>query len=528
MTSPLPGAAGGRSGGAHRQSEQSEQSERSDATEEPGRGNGSGPAARPGPAAGGSGHAGNGSGRNGAARSYLSVFNLVILTTITVASLRSLPAMATYGLGSVTLYVIPAIFFLVPTALVAAELATGWKGGVYVWVREALGNRWGFQAIWLQWIQNVVWYPVQLSFVAASISFVFLDPRLATSGFYTAVIVLVCYWASTLLTLRGGSLFAKVGSWGGLIGTVLPGLLLILFGAIWLIGGEKNQVPLEWDDVVPPFAGFASIVLIVSNFLSYAGMEVNAVHANDMRSPGRQYPRSMFLAAGLILGVFVFPTIAVAMVVPASHLGLTTGINEAFRGYFNEWDIPWATAVIAVPIALGGIASVIAWIAGPSRGLLAAARTGLLPPWMQKRNEHGVQVGILAVQGGIVTLLAAIFVVIPNVSAAFFTLVDMAAALYLIMYMLMFVSALRLRRTKPDVVRTYRVRGLPWVAGVGFAASAAAFVLGFIPPKGLSGIPPNLYPVVMVAVIVILGLPPLLFYQLRKPGWDRRDTQESP
>ena len=63
---------------------------------------------------------------------------------------------------------IPAILFLVPTALVAAELATGWKGGVYVWVREAFGNRWGFQAIWLQWIQNVVWYPTQLAFIAAS------------------------------------------------------------------------------------------------------------------------------------------------------------------------------------------------------------------------------------------------------------------------------------------------------------------------------------------------------------------------
>lgn len=73
-----------------------------------------------------------------------------MLTVVTVASLRSLPAMGTYGLGSITLFVIPAIVFLVPTALVAAELATGWKGGVYTWVREAFGNRLGFAAIWLQ------------------------------------------------------------------------------------------------------------------------------------------------------------------------------------------------------------------------------------------------------------------------------------------------------------------------------------------------------------------------------------------
>ena len=80
-----------------------------------------------------------------------------------------------YGLASILLYLIPAVVFLVPTALVAAELATGWKGGVYVWVREAFGNRIGFLAIWLQWIQNVVWYPIQIAFIAVSLSYVFGD-----------------------------------------------------------------------------------------------------------------------------------------------------------------------------------------------------------------------------------------------------------------------------------------------------------------------------------------------------------------
>ena len=85
----------------------------------------------------------------------MTVSQLAMLTVVAVASLRSLPAMADYGLASILLYLIPAVVFLVPTALVAAELATGWKGGVYVWVREAFGNRIGFLAIWLQWIQNV-------------------------------------------------------------------------------------------------------------------------------------------------------------------------------------------------------------------------------------------------------------------------------------------------------------------------------------------------------------------------------------
>ncbi|MFJ1804216.1 amino acid permease [Streptomyces sp. NPDC088180] len=466
-------------------------------------------------------------GRAGrAAGSYLTVFNVAMLTVVAVASLRSLPTMATYGLGSITLYVIPALLFLVPVALVAAELATGWNGGVFVWVREALGARWGFQAVWLQWIQNVVWFPVQLAFIAASIAFVFNDQKLAGSGLYTAAVVLVLYWLSTALTLRGGNLFAKVGSWGGLIGTIIPGVLLIVLGGMWLATGQESQTPLHGGDIIPPFTGIASIVLIVSNFLAYAGMEVNAVHANQMRDPGRGYPKAVFVAVAVILGVFILPTLAVALAVPKSQLGLTTGIDLAFKVFFEHWNMPWATNIVAAAIAVGALASVVTWIAGPSKGVLAAARTGLMPPWMQKSNAAGVQQSILLVQGLIVTALAALFVVIPNVSTAFFTLVDMAAALYLIMYMLVFASAVKLRRTQPGVHRAYRVPAMKTVAGVGFAASAAGFLLGFWPPQGLSGIPPHAYPLVMAAVILVLGVPPLLFYRLRKPRWDQRGTGE--
>jgi len=458
----------------------------------------------------------------------LGMGQLAILTVVAVASLRSLPTMATYGLGSITLYIIPAIVFLVPTALVAAELATGWQGGIYGWVKEALGNRWGFLAVWLQWIQNVVWYPVQLAFIAAAVAFAMGQDHLANDGIFNAIVILVFYYLATAVTLAGGNLFAKVGSWGGIIGTIIPGILLIALGAIWLIDGQKSQTPLEASDVVPPFAGIASIVLIVSNFLAYAGMEVNAVHVNEMKDPGKQYPKAILIASCIILTVFIVPTIMIAAMVPKSSLGLTDGIMLAFRVFFEQYGLGWATYVLAAMIAIGALASVVTWIAGPSKGLLAAGKTGVLPPWMQKENKRGVQEGILAVQGVIVTVLALLFVIIPNVSAVFFTLVDMAAALYLIMYLMMFVAVIRLRSTQPDVHRSYRVPAVKLVAGTGFVASALALILGFVPPSGLVGIPPSLYPYVMIAVIVVLGVPPLLFYAARKPAWRTAEQQGDP
>jgi putative glutamate/gamma-aminobutyrate antiporter len=458
---------------------------------------------------------------------FMSVVQLAILTVVAVASLRSLPAMAGFGLGAITLFIIPAIFFLIPTALVAAELATGWKGGVFTWVRTAFGERWGFQAIWLQWVQNVVWYPTQIAFIAASLAFVFVDPNLANSGFYTAVVIVVLYWFSTFITLRGGNLFAKVGSWSGLAGTIFPGLLLIIFGAIWIGTGQTSQIPLTASSIIPPFTGIASIVLIVSNVLAYAGMEVNAVHANDLKNPGSGYPKTILSSSILILCIFIFPTIAIGLVVPSDKLGLTTGINLAFQAYFDAWGVGWLTPILSLLICLGAFASVVTWIAGPSRGLLAAARSGYLPGFLQRRNKAGVQVGILTVQGIVVTLLASLFLFIPDINTAFIALVDMAAALYLIMYMMMFAAAMKLRRSKPDVKRSYRVPGIYVIATVGFIACLAAFCLGFIPPEGFGGGAPGwVYPVLVGVVVIALGVPPLIFYAARRPKWDQRTAEE--
>src|SRR5262245_19989706 len=106
-------------------------------------------------------------------RKFISWTAMAMLTATAVASVRGLPGMAPYGWASIFLYVLPAIVFMVPIALVAAELASAWKGGVFTWVKEAYGDRMGFSAIWQQWIQNVVWYPAQLAFFASALAYVF-------------------------------------------------------------------------------------------------------------------------------------------------------------------------------------------------------------------------------------------------------------------------------------------------------------------------------------------------------------------
>jgi amino acid transporter len=456
----------------------------------------------------------------------LSVFQLSIITAVTVVSLRSLPAMATEGWASIVMYLAPALVFLVPTALVGAELGTTYKGGVYVWVREAFGNRFGFLAVWLQWIQNVVWYPIQLAFVAAAVAFMVGRGELSNSGLFTGAVIIVTYWLATLLALGGNGLFAKASSLGGLIGTLIPAGLLVIFGIVWVATSQPVSPVLAESSILPKVAGPSSLVLLVSNVLAYAGMEVNAVHAGQLPNPRKDFNKVIAIAFVLIMAVFVLPTLAIAVAVPAGKLGLENGILVAFQTYFDAWHVGWASNAMAAVIVIGALASVVAWVAGPSRGVFLAAKTGLLPPVFQRQNKHGIQLGILVPQGVIVTLLTLIYVIVPNVQDVFLALIGMSAALYVVMYLIMFAAAVVLRRKEPDVVRGYKVPALTAVAGVGFTACVLAFIMSFIPAAGEHAIAPSVYPVVVAVVVGVLGVPPLVFYALRKPAWDRRTPAE--
>lgn len=239
-----------------------------------------------------------------AAPTTMTWVTLALMTTASVASLRAAPTMAIYGLACVFLYLVPAVVFLLPTALVSAELASGWNGGVYRWVSEGLSKPLGFLAVWCQFAMTIFYYPSLLAFVASTIAYV-IDPSLASNGVYTAIVIMVLYWTGVWVSSRGTKALAGLSSWGLVIGTLVPGTILVVLGMVFLGQGNPSAAPMNADHLLPQWTGLASLVLIVNNFLSYSGMEMNAVHVSSLKNPGKEYPKSMFLAVCLVLLIFI-------------------------------------------------------------------------------------------------------------------------------------------------------------------------------------------------------------------------------
>ena len=451
---------------------------------------------------------------------------LAMMMVASVGSIAQLSDSATFGLGAVTVYLIPAILFLLPVGLVSAELATSHEGGIFVWVREAFGDRTGFQATWFVFMNSVTLYPSLLSFGAAALATAFGRPDLAGNGAYMGTVVLVGFWAATFVVSRGMKTTAGLSNLGVGLGTIIPALALIFFMFAWLIDDKPSATPLQLSDVTPPFTGLSSIALVVGTFVAFAGLEVNAVHIKHLKGRPKSYFKAVLSAAALVFVMYMLGSIAISVAVPDASLELTSGASQAFTVYADGFGIPGFSNVLSGLLVLGAVAASIAWIAGPSRSMWLVGRAGYLPVRFQQVNRNDVQMPILYFQGVIVTILSLVFVVAPNTSAAFAVLQDISIILYMGMYVCMFASAIKLRRSQPDVERPIRISGLPVIACVGILASVSAIVLGLTPPAGYSSIPGWLHAVIVIVGVTVLALPAQVLYRLRRPEWTSIDEAE--
>ncbi|HSX26645.1 MAG TPA: amino acid permease [Chlamydiales bacterium] len=463
-------------------------------------------------------------------RRFIGVFLLAMLNLSVMTSLRNLPIVAEYGFASAFLYLFVALVFLFPAALISAELATGWNrtGGVYIWVREAFGAGWGFYAIWMQWIHNVTWFPAILSFSATALAYliqVWLGDEygFAENKIYLISFILIGFWGFTIFNyfgLKNSSWFSAVGV---IAGTILPGILLIVLAIFWLAQGEPPQIQFSFKALIPPLDNIQNLVFLTGLFLAFGGLEVSAAHAREVKDPQKTFPRAVLIAGLVSLILYVAGALSIAIMIPKEHISLISGLMAAFELFLTHFKVGWLLIPVGLMIILGAVGELNAWIIGPVRALHATTKHGDLPPFFQKLNQHGMPANLLFFQALIVTIVSFVFLFMPSASSAFWILSAISAQIYLVMYVLMFLAAIKLRYSHADVPRTYRIPykmpGIWFVGTLGALSSTFAFLMGFIPPGQLQVGNLIFYECFLIGGIFFMSLIPYLIYRFRDPSW---------
>lgn len=453
----------------------------------------------------------------------LGTFTLAMITVAAIISLRNLPLSAEFGLASVFYFVVAALVFFIPIALVTAELASTWPkaGGNYIWVGTAFGKPAGFFALWMAWMESIAWFPAILAFTAAMLAHLVapIFPGLEENKYFYFSVMIIVFWGATFLNFLGMETSSWVSALGVVSGTLIPGVLIIGLGLWWIMMGHPSHIEFSWSALIPEFR-LDTMVFFSGILLGLAGAEIAAFHIRESKDPQKSYPRALGIASIVILLISILGTLAIAVVVPQEDISLLSGLIQAFTGFLTPFNLLWAVPILAGLALVGSLAGINTWTVGPAKGLLVTAEDGFLPKHLGQVNKKGVPTGMLIFQATVGTVLSFVFLWMDSHSAAYWVLTALAAQFTVVQYAMVFAAFLWLRYKYPHIYRPFKVPGGSFgmwaISLIGIAACSFGFWIVFVPPAQLETGDRTEYQTMLALSFIVLSLLPLYLAALRR------------
>ncbi|MBP6122932.1 MULTISPECIES: glutamate:gamma-aminobutyrate antiporter [Providencia] len=457
------------------------------------------------------------------AAKQLTLLGFFAITASMVMAVYEYPTFATSGFSLVFFLLLGGLLWFIPVALCAAEMATveGWEeGGIFAWVSNTLGERWGFAAISFGYLQIAIGFIPMLYFVLGALSYILNWPELNTDPIIKTIAALIILWGLAFTQFGGTKYTATIAKVGFFAGILLPALILVCLAISYLVSGAPLAIEISTSTFIPDFTQIGTLVVFVAFILSYMGVEASATHVNEMKNPGRDYPAAMFLLMIAAICLSSIGGLSVAAVIPNSEINLSAGVVQTFNvlvTHFNS-TLEWVARIIAALLLLGVLAEIASWIVGPSRGMYVAAQKGILPQSFAKVNKNGVPVTLVIAQLLITTIA---IIVLTNTGGggnmSFLIALALTVVIYLCSYFMLFLGYMHLVCKQPEKKRAFNIPGGKGfkllLASAGLIVSVLAFVISFFPPSSLpGGGSDDTYVTLLAVSFVIIFLLPFIVY----------------
>jgi amino acid transporter len=403
------------------------------------------------------------------------------MTLFAVSAMITLDTVATssaIGVQSITLFILFAVIFFVPYGLITAELGSGWpdEGGIYVWVREAYGPRWGTFTAWLYWVNVAYWAPAVFVVFAGTLSAAFWG---GMSNTWAEIVVIALIWLVVLI----GILPLSLSKWVNSASAALKVGVLVMLGAMGAAfavhhGVANSFSPSAWK---PSFgANWSFLPIIIYNFM---GFELMSSAAGAVHNPRRDIPRMLLLAGVIIVAAQLVGNFGILAAIPLKNLSIVTGMADAMKLSFHAVLGGAAGTVYDIFIVLllfTLIGNMVTWSIGANHSMASTGLDRAAPGVFGHANRRFTTPDYAFVLMGV--LATAITVVnysfFATRESVFWSIFALSSIVFLFPYLLMFPALLLLRRSQPGTKRPYTVpggRAGAWlsvvltVAGVGFA-----------------------------------------------------------
>ncbi|MEX2270584.1 MAG: APC family permease [Vicinamibacterales bacterium] len=411
----------------------------------------------------------------------LNLVDVVLMTVVSVVSLRWIARGAGAGAPAIPLWIAAALLFFVPLAIATSKLARlhPEQGGIYVWARIAFGPSHGFLCGWCLWVNNLFYFPSLLLFGAANALAPF-GPRyagLADDRFYSAAFVVIALWAAVAVNIVG----LRLGRWVqnvGSAGVWIPAALVIGAGAYGLVrwGSATSFAP---NALVPRDDTLTVLALWSAMCFAFSGMEITSLVGREVKHAERIIPRGILIAGALVAIIYIAGTIAVLGAVPADALRERSGLADAVSLVTGRAGLGAFGGLTGAMLALAALAGTVAWMAGAARVPFAAGEDRALPAAFSRLHPRWqTPVFALVAQGLVSTLIFFVSAFLSvrgggtSVQEAYDILVNLTILIYFVPYLYLFAALPKL------------TGGSRAVAGCGLLATAISLALVFVPPAG--------------------------------------------
>lgn len=427
-------------------------------------------------------------------RRVMGFWDVLLFNIAAVLGPRWIARAAHAGQFSLSLWVLAAAFFFLPTALIIVELSTRYpsEGGLYVWTKEAFGDFHGFVAGWCYWMYTFFYFPgllmasVAMSAYIGGPQYAWLAENRAYALGASLLVLAVAVW----LNLIG----LNIGKWlqnAGGVGTYVPLMMLVgIAFVLYLKHGSVTQF--SWHATMPTFS------LDTLNFWSgiafaFTGMELVCAMSEEIKDPHKTFPRSIYASTFLIALIYILGTVALLAIVPADQTNTQNGVFQAIGIGSAVLKIAWFGVVAALLVTVGNAGGVGATVAGVARVPFVAGIDNYLPASFGKLHPKWktpyVAILVQAVISGVILVLSNVN---ETLAGAYEELINATIIIYFVPFLYMYAAAIRLayradRETNPKAVLVPGGRLGMWVMGLlGFAVTAISIVFSLIPSKDVS------------------------------------------
>ena len=424
-------------------------------------------------------------------RKEMGFWDVLLFNIATVLGPRWVAAAAHSGPSSISLWIIAAVFFFVPSALVINELSSRFpcEGGLYIWAQEAFGDFHGFVAGWTYWIYTVFYFPGLLLASAAMSAYIIGEggATLEHNRQFLLLVSLGYLIVAVVLNIIG----LNIGKWlqnAGGVSTYAPLVLLVALGGfLWLRQGSATH--LTWTNILPVW-NWDTVNFWSQIAFAFTGLELVSAMSQEIRDPQRTLPRAVFAAGVLIAVMYIVGTMAVMALVPPADVSTTSGVFHAITVGSITLKIGFMGIIAALLATVGNAGGVGSTVAGIARVPFVVGIDRYLPSAFGKIHPRWktpyVSIIVQAVVSGLILFLSQINS--PSVKAAYQFLIDAAIILYFIPFLYMFASAIKLvgRRERLENKNAVLIPGGKsgvWIVSIlGFMTVLIGIIVSLVPP----------------------------------------------